>query len=185
MPPRMRASSGKHAASIMKNPKTIDQLVAFRIYNLGRLAARGVGIMLRRELGISRRDWRILAYVAQHPNMSLRELAEIADLEPELASRGVAKLVQSGIIAKTRLPTNKRLLVLSLTGPGEALYAQAQTKTKAYNMDLAKCLSDSEAALFDMLLTKVALQAAELTHRELALGGSDDPLQQSFACSSQ
>jgi DNA-binding MarR family transcriptional regulator len=175
---------GKHAALIMKNPEGIDDLIAFRIYNLGRLAARGAGIMLRRELGISRRDWRILAYVGQQPNMSLNELADVADLEPEIASRGVAKLVGSGIIAKRRLPSNKRLLVLSLTNAGQALYEQARKKTKAYNIDLAGCLDDREAACLDMLLKKLAGRATELTRREITEGDADNDHVDSLAVSS-
>ena len=158
----------------MKNPGSIDELIAFRIYNLGKLAARGAGIMLRRELGISRRDWRILAYVAQHPDMSLSELSQVADIEPELASRGVAKLVAGGIIAKTRLQTNKRLLVLSLTSAGRVLYEQAQTKTRSYNVDLATCLSDQEAEALDLLLKTLSERATELTQQEMAKGGTDD-----------
>ncbi|BAM88936.1 transcriptional regulator, MarR family [Bradyrhizobium oligotrophicum S58] len=160
--------------SNLKDPSNIDEYLAFRIYNLGKLAARGAGMMLRRELGIGRRDWRILAYVAQRPGLSLGELAEVADIEPELASRGVGKLVGSGIIAKTRLPENKRLLALSLTDAGQALYEQAQRKTKAYNRDFAACLSDEDAHVLDRLLRKLSERAAELTHLQAAAGGQDD-----------
>jgi DNA-binding MarR family transcriptional regulator len=170
------SSPDQPAAFSIKNPDGIDDLIAFRIYNLGRLAARGAGIMLRRELGISRRDWRILAYVGQQPNMSLNELADVAELEPELASRGVARLVGNGIIAKTRLPSNKRLLVLSLTSAGRSLYEQARQRTRAYNVDLADCLDDREAACLDLLLKKLAERATELTRREIAAGGADDPI---------
>jgi DNA-binding MarR family transcriptional regulator len=110
--------------------------------------------------------------------MSLSELSHIADIEPELASRGVAKLVAAGIITKTRLQTNKRLLVLSLTSAGRALYEQAQTKTRSYNVDLATCLSDQEAEALDALLKKLSERATELTQQEMAKGGTDDAVDQ-------
>ncbi|MGJ4918399.1 MarR family winged helix-turn-helix transcriptional regulator [Bradyrhizobium oligotrophicum] len=164
----------RNVMSNLKDPSNIDEYLAFRIYNLGKLAARGAGIMLRRELGIGRRDWRILAYVAQRPGISLSELAEVADIELEPASRGVGRLVGSGIIAKTRLPKNKRLLALSLTDTGQALYEQAQRITKAYNRDLAACLSDEHAQILDMLLRRLSERAAELTDLQAGAGGEED-----------
>lgn len=89
----------------------------------------------------------------------------------------MARLVGSGIIAKTRLPSNKRLLVLSLTDAGQAIYEQARQETKAYNVDLADCLNDREAACLDMLLKKLVERATELIQREAAEGGlADDQL---------
>ncbi|WP_040771953.1 MarR family winged helix-turn-helix transcriptional regulator [Rhodopseudomonas sp. B29] len=157
----------------MKNPESIDEFLAFRIYHLGKMAAQGVGIMLKREQGITRRDWKIIAFVVRHPNMSLSELAEAAQLETELASRGVAKLVEAGIIVKSRLPTNKRLLVLSLTPAGRDLYEQTYQATKRFNAALAECLSDKEAELLDHLLKKLGERAEQLTQRELQKSGSN------------
>jgi DNA-binding MarR family transcriptional regulator len=173
MSPRQPAPGnlGKDAAFLLKNPEHIDDFLLFRIYNLSRLAVRGVGLMFRRELDISRRDWRILAYVGKHPNMSLTQLAGVAELDPVITSRGVTKLVARRLIAKTRLPSNKRLVVLALTEAGRAVYQQARASAKRYNMDFAACLSDREAASLHALMTRLERQASELTDREISKGG--------------
>jgi DNA-binding MarR family transcriptional regulator len=159
----------------MKHPETIDEFLAFRLYNLSKLAARGAGIVLRREFNLSRRDWRILAYVAQGQDMSLTELAEVAELDTVVVSRGVAKLVARGLIAKRRMAANKRLLVLSLSPSGQILYERARRRTKMYNADFAACLSARQASVLDTLLLKLASRATELVAREATKSARGGP----------
>jgi len=59
---------------------------------------------------------------------------------------------------------------------GQAVYEQARRRTRAYNVDLAECLDDREAACLDLLLNKLTERATELTRREIAAGGTDDPI---------
>jgi DNA-binding MarR family transcriptional regulator len=152
----------------MQKPEKIDDFLAFRLFNLSKLAVRGLGIILRRDLDISKRDWRILAYVGQRSDMSLSQLSAVAELDPVVTSRGIDKLVARGVILKKRLPSNKRLLVLSLSSAGRALYERAHENSKLYNTNFAACLSQEEAGLLDALLSKLALRAAELIERESA-----------------
>ncbi|CAE6866992.1 hypothetical protein R70199_01288 [Paraburkholderia domus] len=156
---------------VLKHPEHIDEFLLYRLHNLARLATQGVGLMFRRELGISRRDWRILAFVGKYPDASLTRLAELAALDMVVASRCVANMVKKGLIAKTRLPENKRVTVLALTEAGRIAYEQARLSGQRYNTEFAACLSDEEAVLLDALLKRMELQAAQLTQREIARSG--------------
>jgi DNA-binding MarR family transcriptional regulator len=174
MPHRQTHSTdfARSGSVFFKRPEHIENFLTFRIYNFSKLAARGVGLMLRREAGISLRDSRILAYVGKQPNMSLTKLAHVAELDPVVTSRCVAKLVARGLIVKTRLSSNKRLIVLALTNVGRAIYQQARNGGQRYNIDFAACLSDREAVMLDVLLTKLERRARELTEREIAKNSS-------------
>jgi DNA-binding MarR family transcriptional regulator len=156
---------------VLKHPEHIDEFLLYRLHNLARLATQGVGLMFRRELGISRRDWRILAFVGKYPDASLTQLAESAALDMVVASRCVANMVNKGLIAKTRLPENKRVTVLALTEAGRIAYEQARVSGQRYNTEFAACLSDEEAVLLDGLLKRMEQQAAQLTQREIARSG--------------
>ncbi|MFM0228963.1 MarR family winged helix-turn-helix transcriptional regulator [Paraburkholderia sediminicola] len=147
------------------------QALIERIQVVARVATQGVGLMFRRELGISRRDWRILAFVGKYPDASLTQLAELAALDMVVASRCVANMVKKGLIAKTRLPENKRVTVLALTGAGRIAYEQARVSGQRYNTEFASCLSDEEAHLLDGLLKRMEQQAAQLTQREIRNSG--------------
>ena len=170
MPRRQSVSSisATDAGFLIKHPETLDDFLLFRLYNLSKLAAHGVGLMLHREAGISRRDSRILAYVGKHPGVSLTQLARIAELDTVVTSRCVAHLVARGMLVKTRMRSNKRLAVLALSEVGKVTYEQARCAGRQYNIDFSDCLSDREAGLLDVLLTKLEHKAKELTEREIS-----------------
>lgn len=156
---------------MLKHPEHIDEFLLYRLHNLARVAVQGAGLMFRRELGITRRDWRILAFVGKYPDASLTRLAEQAALDMVVASRCVANMVNKGLIAKTRLPENKRVTVLALTEAGRQVYEHARNSGQRYNTEFAACLSDEEAVLLDGLLKRMEQQALLLNQREMAKSG--------------
>lgn len=160
---------------MLKHPGHIDDFLLYRIHKLARLATQGVGLMFRREIGISRRDWRILAFVGQYPELSLTRLAELAALDTVVASRCVAPLVKRGLIANVRLPSNKRITTLTLTEAGRGLYERAWLAGQRYNVEFMACLSDGEADALDALLTRLEARADEMTRREIETGSGMAP----------
>jgi DNA-binding MarR family transcriptional regulator len=171
--PRPPSPGTVPAPPVIKNPQHIDDFLLYRMHNLTRAGARGVGLMFRREIGISRRDWRILAFVGQFPRLSLTDLSTIAGLDTVIASRCVADLVERKLVSKSRLPSNKRLTVLTLTEPGQSAYQRALDGGRAYNMLLASCLTDDEASVLDGLLSRLEDQVARLTAQQETCGPVD------------
>ncbi|WP_254609941.1 MarR family winged helix-turn-helix transcriptional regulator [Burkholderia lata] len=153
----------------LKQPCHIDEFVLYRMYNMTRVAVRGVSLMFRREIGISRRDWRILAFVGQFPELNLTRLAELTELDTVVASRCVTQLVQRGLLDNTRQPTNKRVSALRLTEPGKVVYEQARMAGRQYNVEFAACLTDEEARQLETLMGKLEARAEELTQRQIEL----------------
>jgi DNA-binding MarR family transcriptional regulator len=160
------SSRTRDAAAFLKHPENLDEFLVFRLWNLSRLAVHSVGLRLHLEAGISRRDHRVLAYLSKQPGVSLTQLAQKAGLDPVVTSRCVASLVARGLIAKTRLSSNKRLVVLTLTDIGRAVYERARSCGRKYNIDFAGCLSDEEARQLNVLLTKLEGRARHLTKCE-------------------
>jgi DNA-binding MarR family transcriptional regulator len=153
----------------IKEPDHIDDFLAYRMHNLTRVAAHGVGLKFRREIDISRRDWRILAFVGQYPGLSLTRLAELTGLDTVVASRCVAQLVGKGLLLNKREGSNKRVLALRLSEAGSDTYVRARACGRAYNVEFASCLSDDEARQLDTLLLKLEAQAQILADRERAI----------------
>jgi DNA-binding MarR family transcriptional regulator len=160
---------------VLKHPAHIDEFLLYRIHNLARVATQGVGLMFRREIGISRREWRILAFVGRYPDLNLTRLAGLAALDTVVASRCVAQLVKKGLLASSRLPSNKRITVLTLTEAGRITYERAHAGGQQYNVEFIACLSDEEAGTLDALLTRLEQRAQELTRREIEKSGGVPP----------
>lgn len=166
-----RSAAPPAALPALKNPAHIEDFLLYRIHNLARIATQGVGLMFRREIGISRREWRIIAFVGRYPELSLTRLAELAALDTVVTSRAVAQLVKKGLIVNRRLPSNKRIVALALTEAGLAVYERARMAGLRYNVEFMACLTDDEAQQLDALLTRLEARAGELTQREAHASG--------------
>lgn len=154
------------AAPSLKQPREIEDFLVYRLYRLVAIALRGSDAMYRRELGISRREWRILAYLAKTPGASLKALASDSGIDMVVASRSVSAMVERGLLSKQRDGVNKRVVRLHPTERGQDLHDKAQALAARFNQRFASCLTDDEAVLMEGLLRKLERQAEgiDLTH---------------------
>lgn len=83
---------------------------------------------LRREfdrraapLGVTRAQWRALAWIGRQPGMRQVELADHLDIEPITLCRIVDRLEEAGLIERSRDLADRRAWLLHLTEKGEPL----------------------------------------------------------------
>ncbi len=86
---------------------------------------------LRREfdrraapLGVTRAQWRALAWLGREPGLRQVELADHLDIEPITLCRIVDRLEESGLVERRRDPEDRRAWRLHLTPKGEPLLEQ-------------------------------------------------------------
>jgi len=86
---------------------------------------------LRREfdrraapLGVTRAQWRALAWLGREPGLRQVELADHLDVEPITLCRIVDRLEESGLVERRRDPDDRRAWRLHLTAKGEPLLEQ-------------------------------------------------------------
>jgi DNA-binding MarR family transcriptional regulator len=163
IPPSRPAPVGAQGKPTLKDPQEIEDFLLYRLFRITHVGLRGTDDMYKRELGISRREWRILAYLARTPDASLKALAADAGIDVVVASRTVADMHSRGLVDKRRSPGNKRLVCLRLTDDGVQIHGKAKLMAAAYNRELAECLTHDEASFLFELLTKLERQAALLT----------------------
>ena len=89
---------------------------------------------LRREfdrraapLGVTRAQWRALAWVGREPGLRQVELADHLDIEPITLCRIVDRLEEGGLVERRRDPEDRRAWRLHLTDKGEPLVEQLRT----------------------------------------------------------
>ncbi|MGE0201919.1 MAG: MarR family winged helix-turn-helix transcriptional regulator [Candidatus Melainabacteria bacterium] len=150
----------------LKNPKNIEEFLVYRLFRLVGVALRGTDDMYKRKLGISRREWRILAYLDRTPGASLKTLAADSRVDLVVASRLVSAMVDRRLLIKQRDSLNKRMICLRLTELGQEAHGKALSLGAKYNQRLASCLTDEEACSLEALLLKLERQAdvVDLTH---------------------
>ena len=146
----------------LTQPKSLDDMLLYVLWQL-QAAARGPVVRLcEAEFGITRREWRMLAQLADSEGMPSSALAERAALDRAQTSRAVSALVQKGLVVRTPRPGNRREVLLHLTERGRALYAALLPRVAAINQELLSVLSETEVATLDALVQRLRAQAERM-----------------------
>jgi DNA-binding MarR family transcriptional regulator len=143
-------------------PQGLDDYLVYHMTRITRLAAAGIALQLRRSVGVSRRDWRLLDLLADNPGMRLTELAAAAGLDKVVASRTLNTLVARGLVSRVRQAHDKRAIALSLTARGQAVHRGAGQVTQQYNTDLAAILPAEDIQALQRILPRLEAHAMAL-----------------------
>lgn len=148
--------------STLLAPARLADFINYRLYHLSRVAMSASGLHLRAAAGVSRREWRMLAFLGEQPGTRLTELAASAGLDKVLASRAVHALMEKGLVGKAAQSGDRRAAAFTLTEAGEAVYAAAFARARDFNQELAGCLDPDEAEVFSRCLDKLHAQAVAM-----------------------
>ena len=146
----------------LTQPKSLDDMLLYVLWQLQAAARRPVVRLCEAQFGITRREWRMLAQLADSEGVASSALAERAALDRAQTSRAVSALVQKGLVARTPRPGNRREVLLHLTERGRALYAALLPRVAAINQELLSVLSETEVATLDALVQRLRAQAERM-----------------------
>ncbi|PLP97635.1 MarR family winged helix-turn-helix transcriptional regulator [Cupriavidus pauculus] len=158
----MPQANPEGALGTLQAPARLVDFVNYRLYHLSRVAMSASGLHLRAAAGVSRREWRMLAFLGEQPGTRLTELAASAGLDKVLASRAVHALMERGLVRKTAQAADRRAAAFTLTEAGESVYAAAFARARDFNRELAGCLDAAEAEVFSRCLDKLHARAVAM-----------------------
>lgn len=75
-------------------------------------------------LGVTRAQWKALAWIGRQPGLKQVDLAEHCEIEPITLCRIVDRLEEAGLVERRRDPADRRAWSLHLTDKGEPLAKQ-------------------------------------------------------------
>ncbi|PIT80365.1 MarR family transcriptional regulator [Limnohabitans sp. 15K] len=106
--------------------------------------------------GLSMSDGRCLTTIGTFEPLSVKELAEKANLNKGQASRAAQALVDQGLVLKADHPGDGRGVVLTLTPAGRQVFKNAMAMVAQRNQQIFGCLTAQEqatlSAMFDRLI---------------------------------
>jgi DNA-binding MarR family transcriptional regulator len=134
-----------------------ESLSARTSYLLGRAAARvqELGLADLEPLGITPREYSVLAVVAESSPLSQTSVADILGLDRTTILKLGASLERHGLIARERDPDDKRAYALALTPAGDRLRAQAFELLLECERRFLVPLSRSERSQLHQYLTRL------------------------------
>lgn len=111
---------------------------------------------IEREHGLVRPEWTVLVCLAYQDGLNARDICEITEQPSNSVSRGVASLLDKGLVARRPDPEDARRNLLDITPDGRAVYTAAMALFVQAETQMTTCLSEAERATLIGLLDKLA-----------------------------
>lgn len=134
------------------------ELDRFTPYLVNRLASRlsdELAEVYAVRFGISIPEWRVIAHLSQHRNISVREIHALTAMDKSKVSRAVARLDGAGLVEKKVNGADRRLVELRLTRKGRQMFEQIDPLALAYERAALSALSPDEERQFRALVDKL------------------------------
>ena len=128
-------------------------------YNLAQAAIPSLKIFNKRigePFELRRIDFTILMLVASNPHVTQRQMSLALDVSAPRLTLVCDKLVERGLITRTRSEEDRRKQTIALTRKGAALVKKAERIADGMESELLGHLSEGERTQLFQLLEKVA-----------------------------
>jgi len=146
----------------MADPQALGDLLLYRLSRLAGAAGVPAVRLCEGRYGITRREWRMLALLAEGGAMHPSTLAMQAQLDRARTSRALSALVAKGWVRRTVQASDQRYAHVELTDSGRRLHAQLFPEIAALNRELLSVLSPEAVNALQAMLDRLQIQADHL-----------------------
>src|SRR6516164_1983180 len=145
-----RGTASTHNRKTMKasDKAGLEQFLTYRLHVLNKLSERGISERYQAKLGVTLPEARVIASVGSFGPFSIMELARHANLDKSQASRAAEALIRQGLVQRQPSASDGRVVLVSLTAEGRALYRKVMPIARKWNGDMFDCLDEAEKAAF-------------------------------------
>lgn len=133
----------------------LEQLLTYRLHVLNKLSERGISERYQDKLEVTLPEARVIASVGSFGPFSIMELARHANLDKSQASRAAEALIRQGLVKREPSAEDGRVVLVSLTAEGRALYRKVMPIARKWNDDLFESLDEQEKLAFGHALDKI------------------------------
>ena len=133
----------------------LEQFLTYRLHVLNKLSERGISERYMAKLDVTLPEARVIASVGSFGPFSIMDLARHANLDKRQASRAAEALIRQGLVQREASADDGRVVLVSLTAEGRALYRKVMPIARKWNTDLFDCLDDREKVALSEALDKV------------------------------
>ncbi len=138
-----------------QQPLILSQFLPYQLVNLAKRVSDACNREFGAPFGISIAEWRILARLGQHENLTSRGLGDITFMDKSKVSRALQQLEAKGYLARRPDPEDNRASFLSLTREGNALYQRLVPLALAWEDGFLDALTQREQRDLRRILAKL------------------------------
>jgi DNA-binding MarR family transcriptional regulator len=154
--------SGHDSPDRLTAPQQQADLLLYRLYRIHITAGRMVVHLCESEFGITRREWRILSFLAEREGALSSQLAEHAMLDRARTSRTLTSLAAKKLVVRQPRPSDRREVHVYLSEEGRRLYGEIYPRVAAINRELVAGLDAAQRTQLDAMVDALQAQASRM-----------------------
>lgn len=140
-----------HSGQVLR----LENFLPYRLSVLANTVNRAIAGAYSRQFGLSIPEWRVLAVLGRFPDISAKQVAELAAMDKVRVSRAVATLVAKKHIVRRTYRRDRRYSILRHSAKGHAIYERIVPLALGYERMLLDALTVDERRALDGLLDKL------------------------------
>lgn len=140
----------------------VTRNLTYHIVGLASSLNRSANRQFQQEAGMSTPEWRLLAVIGNHDDISFNALSSVLDIDKGWISRTLVKLERNGMVKRLPDPDDGRQFRLRLTAQGEQLRRQAAKVSLQRQAYLESHFSTAELRQLYELLRRLKSAADDL-----------------------
>ncbi len=138
------------------------EFLLYRLYRIHITAGRQVVQLCESLHGLTRREWRVLSFLAENEGVLSSELAERAMLDRARTSRTLTLLAEKRLIERRPKPNDRREVQMYLSEAGHRVHDDLFPRIRAINQALVEGLSLQERHALDHMVGAIQAKADTL-----------------------
>ena len=144
------------------HPERQADFLLYRLYRIHIAAGRAVVRLCESLHGMTRREWRVLSFLAENEGVLSSELAERAMLDRARTSRTLTSLAGKRLIERRPKPHDRREVQIFLSEEGRRVHGDLFPRIAGINQSLVAGLTAPQRAALDQIIAGVQAQADAL-----------------------
>ena len=149
-------------AAALRSPRSLDDLL---LYRLSRAVRAGSGMATRLVeggFGITRREWGMVATLAQEGEMTSSTLAMHLHLDRVRTSRGLRSLVEKKLVERRQDSQDRREVHVQLSASGRQLFDRLFPRIAELNTELLEGIEPAHLDIFLQCLRHLEQRGVQL-----------------------
>lgn len=130
----------------------LGDFLPYRLSVLANRVSRELSALYGERFGIAIPEWRVIAVLGQHADVSADFVCARTDMDRVTVSRAVARLLAKKLVLRRAQASDRRCSVLKLSAAGQRIYQQIVPLARAYERELLSTLSAEERAALEQAL---------------------------------
>ncbi|WP_226893729.1 MarR family winged helix-turn-helix transcriptional regulator [Nisaea sediminum] len=133
----------------------LDRFLPYRLAVIAARVSKALSTLYAERFGISIPEWRVIAHLARSERISVRDIHARVNLDKVKVSRAVSRLEAAGLLLKSSNAADARLLEISLSDAGWAVYRQIVPLATGFERDLMGVLDDADHEALERIFGKL------------------------------